>query len=93
MQIKLLLILDTSNQDIQLGEEIDAVLLGKGWSVEYRFTYAYTRTISREQATTDLASLIIADVESAVLQAEWPHVRYLYAVGDKGPEFGFARGN
>jgi hypothetical protein len=80
--MQILLVVNSSNQDQGLGVAFEAAIKEKKWQPVSTIPFTYSKSSGRLSETTDILKMVKADVNYAVLEAEWEKVDYLVQISD-----------
>ena len=77
--MKTLIIINDSNQDLDLKVAFDAAITNLGWEMVKSFETSY---IKKFDATDDkeIERLVKQDVDSAIVDAEWQDLKFILAI-------------
>ena len=89
--MELLVIIDSFNQDPNLGGSIESMMTEKGWAPNDGFTSAFTKT-AEHHSVEELEKKIKGDVDAATFESEWKNAKYIYIIGEHKPKFAVSPG-
>ena len=81
--MNVLVVVNSTNQDLELGAALEGVLVTKKWKVVDAVPFSYSKKYNATLSEAEILKLAKDDLKAAIVESEWPNVTYLICLSDK----------